>query len=202
VPEPTNKPFRRLSRLLLKTVAICLVTTASAQGTIQFGFENFSVGVTPPFVRQDLPNEAAPRVDDAIGTLEVMPPFEGQRYLAASGAISIASPDGQLIQAYSFRLYVPSASRGSQGVVFTAAGKQMTVQEFDSWQLVQGAFPSPVATLSMAAFRPPEFSPAIYGIDSVEFSTIPEPKTFWLLTIGVAAIASRPLLKRPKPTCA
>ncbi len=40
-----------------------------------------------------------------------------------------------------------------------------------------------------------------FYIDSLEFTTIPEPQTLCFFTIGLTAmIAFRPLLKRPKPT--
>jgi len=39
--------------------------------------------------------------------------------------------------------------------------------------------------------------PSYFSIDGVEFVTIPEPQTFWLLTIGAAAIVLRHRLKHP-----
>src|SRR3954470_12175946 len=100
-----------------------------AQGTLQFGFEQFPVGATPPFVTRSLENESAPMVADAASALRIQP-FEGQKYLAAHGLISLKSPNGQLIQSYSLRFW---AGGFYPPYVYTVGGQRINVQQ-GGWQ--------------------------------------------------------------------
>jgi hypothetical protein len=179
----------RFARMLINLLLVPFnVLEIAAQGTTKFiGFEEFAVGSTPPFVIQESIKEATPQVAN------IFAPFEGQKYLTASGEISLESPDGQLIQSFSLHF---AAGGSYPPYIYYVAGQRIDTQQ-PGWQTVQGTFTSPVKSIPLSGHHQDEFLAASYSVDAVEFTTIPEPQTFWLLTIG-AAISSR-ALKRPKP---
>src|SRR5689334_16343858 len=81
-------------------VADCLLR---AQGTIQFGFEDYPIGSLPPFVTR----ESAFGTFVASGTAwRGRAPFEGQKLLLGSGRIRIEVPEGQSIQSFTVHLFV------------------------------------------------------------------------------------------------
>src|SRR3954468_5324606 len=96
----TSLTFNKLRSTIFLALIAAEPSFIFGQGTIQFGFEEFPVGTTPPFVTKELLAQGPPRVADAA-SFPTIPPFEGQKHLLGSGLISIASPDGQLIQSYS-----------------------------------------------------------------------------------------------------
>ena len=160
------------------------------QGTIQIGFEEFSVGVKPPFVSLNTTTISGATVADA-STFPATPPFEGQNYLLGHGSIFLASPDGQPIQSYTMRLFL----RDAPNLIFGVQGRIDEPLQFDTWQTIQGSFLSPVQRVGITGFYSiGETFGYDYAIDAVELTTIPEPQTFWLLTLGLGAI----LLRRSK----
>src|SRR5213075_1605439 len=85
-------------------------------------------------------------------------------------------------------------------LAFSIGGLQPNIDQFGAWQTFQGSFPTPIQTLSIRAIislAGGEREPHDYAIDAIEFVTVPEPQTFWLLTIGAAAILLRQRLKHP-----
>jgi len=189
----TSLTFNKLRSTIFLALIAVEPSFIFGQGTIQFGFEEFPVGTTPPFVIQDLSNERTPAVADSV-TVSYIPPFEAQKYLIASGAISLKSPDGQMIQSYTLHFWMEASSRR----FFLVDGRSVTLGQSRAWNTVQGTLSSPAQSLSLWAYNQDEFLPELFGIDAVEFVTVPEPQTFWLLTLGAAAIALRPRLKHPK----
>jgi hypothetical protein len=195
VPEPTNKPFLNFSRLILETIPIfCLVTTASAQGTIQFGFEEFQVLAHPAYTKG-----MAFVADGASSSSVLCSPFEGQKYLASYAFTSLESPDRQPIQSYTLHLLFSAPFPSGTPLYAQIGGIQSDIQQFGTWLTFEGTFGTPAQSLDIIASTGLDPGTVGYAIDAVEFVTVPEPKTFWLLTIGLVAISSR-ALKRPKPS--
>ncbi|HUP77517.1 MAG TPA: hypothetical protein VM260_03080 [Pirellula sp.] len=158
-----------------------------AQDTIQFGFEELPVGSTPPFVNVVSPNPwvSSAKVADA-GNSYGIPLFEGQKFLLGAGGISLASPDGQLIQSFTLHIF-GTGSNGPVGPIFYIAGQP--VPQNGAWLTIQGSFGSPVQTINISDFVSSEVFPVGFGIDSVQFVTIPEPRTLWLLAFGPIFLA-------------
>ena len=73
-------------------------------------------------------------------------------------------------------------------------GQALVAPVVGNWQTIQGSFSSPVQNLRIDAFWSVQTIPGSVAIDAVEFTTVPEPQTFWLLTVGLGAI----LLRRSK----
>jgi hypothetical protein len=163
-------------------------SSALGQGTIQFGFEEYTVGSSVPFAETIL-SRFPPTVSDftASGIL----PFEGQKLLFASGYISLQSPDGLPIQSFTLHAFIPQGN-----AVHFSVGNQ-SVGVFGSWQTVQGNFSSPAQLFAISALDT-EADPWVFAIDAVEFVTIPEPETLWLLGIGFGTIVFGSRLKRLK----
>jgi hypothetical protein len=166
-------------------------SSALAQGTIQFGFEEYNEGATVPFANSIL-SRFPPTVSD--GTSSGIQPFEGRKLLFASGYISLQSPDGLPIQSFTLHAFIPAPGNT---VHFNIGNHSVGV--FGSWQTVQESFSSPAQVLAISALDM-EANPAVFAIDSVEFVTIPEPQTVWLLGIAFGAIVLGSRLKRLK-TC-
>ena len=136
-------------------------------------------------------------MEDSTSSILVTPPFEGQKFLFGDGTISIASPDGQPIQSFSMRIFVPLHSiPPNDYLIVVRSGVTATRSGSADWQSLQATFNSPVQALELSVFWSFETIPAYFGIDDVQFVTVPEPQTFWLLSIGLAAITLRPFLKR------
>jgi hypothetical protein len=183
------------SYLIIGVILISFhVASTFAQGTVQFGFEEFSVGDAPPFVTAIAPR-SLPTVKDSLSTS--FPPYEGQRFLVGTGSYLIQTPDGAIIQALSMHIFLPNV--GPQATFVLVDNGLQPMRGGLGWQIMQVTLPSPVQTLRLGAFYGTEAVSTTFAIDAVEFTTIPEPQTLWLLTIGLAAIAYRPLLKRQKP---
>jgi len=164
-------------------------TAASAQGTIQFGFEEFQVKDVPPFVTGQA------TVEDSTSSILVTPAFEGQKFLFGYGTISIASPDGQPIQSFSMRILVPRHSvPPNDYLIVVRNAVTATRLGAPDWQPLQATLSSPAQALEISVFWSFETIPAYFGIDGVQFTTVPEPQTYWLLTLGLGAI----LLRRSK----
>ncbi len=177
---------------LAALAALSFAFTTSAQSTIQFGFEEFNVKDLPPFVT----GQAS--VEDSTSSLYIVTPaFEGQKFLFGDWIISIASPDGQPIQSFSMHIFVPRHSVPPNDYLIVVPGAvTATLTGAQNWQPLQGTFKSPVQALEMRVTWSFETIPAHFAIDDVQFVTVPEPKTFWLIPLGFALIAFRPLLKR------
>lgn len=184
------------------SVSITLIAalSASAQGTIQFGFEEFAIGSTPPFVKTTYPPGIVGPNSSVVNSVSGVQPFEGDKFLWTSGGILLKSPDGQPIQSYTLHFFIPS--QPNLNLQFGLSGKtDPKVIQTDSWQTILGSFSSPVEGVDIGAIIEVggERFAAGFAIDAVEFDTVPEPQTFWLLTLGLAAISSHAVLKRPKP---
>ncbi len=170
-----QSPFASLLCFLAGSTTVC------AQGTIQFGFEEYDVGNTPPYVA------SSSKVGSA-GTIDSILPFEGQKYLYAIGGTSLNSPDGQLIQSFSFHLFAPKAPFFSAIAVYVA-GQRLPTVDFDTWQRIDGALTAPVQTFGIYEINlAQEAGVSLFAIDAVEFATVPEPKAFWFIAIGLGAI--------------
>src|SRR5689334_9531251 len=99
-----------LERLFLRAAILWLVsffTMTFAQGTIQFGFEEFPEGSTPPFVSSGFRGGA--QVSGALAGTPFQP-FEGQKFLLGNGEIRLASPDGQPIQSFTLHAFSTGAN--------------------------------------------------------------------------------------------
>jgi len=165
----------------------CLLTgstAASAQGTVSFGFEEYAVKDRPPFV------VGPASVEDAVSSRFVRPSFEGDKFLVGVGDISINSPNGASIQSYKLRLFLPEF----QQPWYVTIGSSSVIAAVGDWQTFQGTFDSPVESLHITAYYSFETIAGDFGVDAVEFTTVPEPQTFCLLTLGLGAI----LLRRSK----
>jgi hypothetical protein len=170
------------------------LSSAWGQGTVQFGFEEFQVKDLPPFVT----GQAS--VEDSTSSFYInTPAFEGQKFLVGYWAISIASPDGQPIKSVNMRIFLPRHSVPPNDYNISGNALSATRSGLGDWQPLQATFKSPVQALQLIVSWSFETVPAYFGIDGVEFVTVPEPQTYWLLSIGLTAIAFRPLLKRSKP---
>lgn len=164
------------------------ISNGLAQATMRFGFEEFPLNSRPPFVT----GFGGIAVSDGTSQYAVKcPPYEGQKYVGASALTFIASPDGQFIESFTIHLWVAPPQSGS-AYTLRIGGQPEVIQQFGAWQTFQGSFSSPVEKLEIYGYSSFEGAPVLfYAVDGVEFTTIPETKTFWLLTIGLAAIAFR-----------
>ena len=194
-PSPfqiSKKPIRMIFRALRSFASVvCLLNCSSAvwaQGTI-VGFEEFSVGTTPPFVTA-IPPRSAPTVKDSLSSSFL--PYEGQKFLVGTGSYLIQSPDGAMIQSLNMHVFLPNVGPDATYVLIDNGLQPM--HGAPDWQTIQLTLASPVQTLRLGAFYGFETLPTTFAIDDIEFTTVPEPQTFWLLTIGVGAI----LLRRSK----
>lgn len=163
------------------TIAFCIaIPSLRGQGTIQFGFEEFPVDSTPPFVSvyKPTPWRSSANVADAANSYGI-PPFEGPKFLLGVGGLHLASPDGQLIQSFTLRVFGTGPNEGTARPIFYVADQP--VLQYGSWQTVQGSFAFPVPSFAIRDFVSSEVFPVGFGIDSVQFVTIPEPRTLWLL---------------------
>lgn len=168
-------------------VALLLCLTAlrpvSGQGTIRFGFEEYEIGSTPPFVQPNTINGI--RYFGAVADSPILP-YEGAKYLSVLGSVLIGSPNSEPIQAFGLRLFMPSFP----GLSFGAGNTPGRVEETGTWQLLTGVFASPVAQFAISGFyRDAGFGetfPAVFGVDDVQLTTIPEPSTAALGLIGGA----------------
>jgi hypothetical protein len=195
VPEPKNNSIReQFPKLLFGFIFIsCLATSAIAQSTIQFGFEEFQIKDLPPFVT------GKASVEDSTSSLYIVTPaFERQKFLVGDWVISIASPNGQPIQSFSMRIFLPRNPVPPNDYYISGNAFSTARSGSADWQPLQATFNSPVQALELRVTWSFEAIPAYFGIDAVQFVTVPEPKTFSLLTIGLATIALRALLKHPK----
>jgi hypothetical protein len=106
------------------------------------------------------------------------------------GGIHLTSPDSQPITGFklfynSERVFQIDARAG--GTFTTAIGTPL------QWQVLSGTFPTPARELEVYGFKPnPEFPgfsiAALYALDAIEITTIPEPSTVALLGLGLAAL--------------
>ncbi|HUP77159.1 MAG TPA: hypothetical protein VM260_01270 [Pirellula sp.] len=160
------------------------------QGTIAFGFEEFPVGSTPLFV--DVGSRGYAEVADSTTPYPIQP-FEGQKFLMGSGQIRLASPDGRLIESFTIHIFGMGPNEGS-GRPFVNVGN-VSLAQLESWQIIQGSFGSPVPYIQISAFNF-ETSPTGFGIDSVQFVTIPEPQTLGLLACGLSILYVRKFRRR------
>src|SRR3954465_7389050 len=180
------------AKLFFRTTAVLLfVTSISGQGKIQFGFEEFSVKDLPPFVT----GQAS--VQDSTSSIYIPAAFEGQKFLLGYGGISIASPDGQPIESFRVRVFLGELPQSLSPWYVTVGNQSLITRGVAEWQTFQGTFNSPVQSVNILAFVSFETIPGYFGVDDVQFVTVPEPQSFWLLTIGAGAIALRQRLKRP-----
>jgi len=162
-------------------LSLCFLTDSRAvwaQGTIQFGFEEFQPGETPPFV-----TGPASIKDNADPFLQGHP-LEGQRFLLAGFNSTMQSPDGMPIKSFTVHVFVPTSSFG---YLISVGGAGASTTGGD-WQTLQRTLDSPVDSLLIYTFWSFETLPASVAIDSVELVTAPEPRTLWLLGIGAGAI--------------
>jgi hypothetical protein len=178
--------------VLVKTaLMIGTIRCLCGQSTIETGFEEYPIGATLPFVTQIL-SHFEPQVADSMTAS--IPPFEGNKFLYASGITWLKSPDGLPIESFTLHAFMPPQGN----TVRFSIGSQI-IQPSTSWQTIQAFYDSPVQAIPIWGLDA-ETNPYVYGIDAVQFVTIPEPKTFRLFPTGLAAIALRPLLRGPKPT--
>jgi hypothetical protein len=193
VPEPKNRSTpTKYPKLLFGFIFIsCLATSAVAQSTIQFGFEEFQIKDLPPFVT----GQAS--VQDSASSIYVpTAAFEGQKFLVGYAGISIASPDGQPIESFRLRVFLGELPQSLSPWYVTVGNQSLITRGVAEWQTFQGTFNSPVPSVNIQAYVSFETIPGYFGVDDVQFITVPEPKTFWLIPLGCALIAFRPLLKR------
>src|SRR4051812_25062625 len=167
-----------LRTLQLLTWSFCLLACSGAvyaQGTTEFGFEEFAAGSLPPFVKQTYPPSFPGQQYSMIATFAPTQPYEGEKYLWAYGGILLQSPDGQPIQSYTLHCFVPGLPLNwNQG--FGIAGKtDPPVIQFDVWQTIKGSFSSPAQGVDMfAIYSIGENFGYGFAIDAVEFTTVPE----------------------------
>lgn len=172
------------------TVATYFAFNLLGQGTVQFGFEEYPVGTAPPFVVQIFP-ELTPRIANNTVGIE---PFEGQKFLYGSGAILLKSPDGLPIKSFTLQAYMrPQGTTVRFNI--GAGGAYQLVEQAAAWRTVEGFFELPVDGIEISGFDIEDI-PHSFAIDAVEYVTVPEPQTFWLLTLGISAITAA-RLKRP-----
>jgi hypothetical protein len=188
-PLEPNQLYIRPSRVKILFVTVttylCMIFRSSGQGTVFFGFEEYQVKDHPPFV------SGTASVEDAVSSRFVRPSFEGDKYLVGVGDISINSPNGYPIQSYTLHLFLPQF----QQPWYVTIGGSSVNAAVGNWQTFQGTFDSPVQSLHVTAYYSFETIAGDFGIDAVEFTTIPEPQTFYLFTLGLGAI----LLRHSKP---
>ena len=187
--------IQRRSMLLLALVLLTLPPAVSGQSTVQFGFEEFKLGASPPFVTQVYP-QINPEVADPTSFPNNPQPFEGAQYLRSVGWTLLQSPDGKSIQSYTVHVFLPVKPNSTS---FRFGVESQSIDQAGSWQTVQGSFNLPAQSVTFSAADLAQQSYYEFFIDDVQLVTIPEPQTFWLVTIGLTAIASRAFLKRPKP---
>ncbi|HUP77516.1 MAG TPA: hypothetical protein VM260_03075 [Pirellula sp.] len=165
------------------------------QDTIQFGFEEYPVESTPPFVTPGFLGGA--KVYASTTPFIQIQPFEGQKFLFGGGQIRIASPDGQLIQSFTLHAFGLGPNEGI-GRSFFDIGNQR-VLNFGSWQTVQDSFVSPVPYIQISCFNFETIGTS-FGIDAVQFVTIPEPRTLWLLAFSPLLFARNFRRRKANPT--
>ncbi len=183
---------------ILFILLFCSLPRALAQRTIQSGFENYAVDTRPPFVSLDFRTISHAAVADS-STIPSIPAFEGQRFLGAGGSIFLESPNGQAIEAYTLHLFI----RDAPNLRFGIEGQRSAPLQFDTWQTIQGSFDSPVQSFNISGFYSVgETFDQFYAIDAVQFTTVPEPQTFWLITLGLTAVIFLPHWKRMKSPAA
>ncbi len=197
MPDSKNKSIpTKFPKLLFGTILILrLAIRTFAQGTIQFGFEDFPTGATPPYVTLNRFTGYA-FVADSSSAPYIIPPFEGQHFFSAAGSIFISSPDGQPIQSFSFDIFVPKPRFGFLGTLRIADQPQAYV--LDRWQEIHGSLAVPAQSVEISLIDSSEAVARSFAIDAVKFTTIPEPKTFWIFTIGLTAIIFLPRWNRMK----
>jgi hypothetical protein len=165
-------------------ISFSFIASAPSQDTIQSGFEEYAAGTRPPFVIIDVRTISNAAVADA-STVPSVPPFEQQKFLWGGGSIFIQSPNGQPIESYTLHLFLQDAPNLRFGI----EGQRNAALQFNTWQIIQGSFTSPVQQFNVSGFYSiGETFAAPYAIDAVEFTTVPESGTFWLLTLGLGAI--------------
>jgi hypothetical protein len=176
-----SRPFSRFINAIV-LYSVPFLSAIRGQDTVQFGFEEFPADSTPPFVS---PGPLGGATVYRSSTASSIQPFEGQQFLLGNGEIHLASPDGQLIQSFTIHAFGTGTNQGF-GRTFFNVGNQ-SVQEFGSWQTVQGSFEDPVSFVRITSFNI-ETARIPFGIDAVQFTTVPEPQTFALLAFAFSLI--------------
>ncbi len=96
----------------------------------------------------------------------------------------LSSPDGEPIKQFSLYLYLPSVY-AQQPVSFGVGQTAGDPKQAGRWQLLSGTLDQPASGLHIYGFiEGPEIRSAHFSIDSVKLTTIPEPSTIALLTLG------------------
>ena len=186
-----ERKFPTLGKRFLQMIfSVCLGVPICAQSTIRFGFEEFQIKDVPPFVTPIGTGSAS--IEDssssAFSSYHVTP-VEGQKFLLLSQSNRFASPNGEAIESFSMNLFVPRTYLASDNWSISIGNKTFNIGNGGAWHTVQATFDSPVQNFPMTAFWSFETVPSSVAIDAVEFITVPEPGTIWLLTLSFAAIA-------------
>jgi hypothetical protein len=156
-----------------------------AQGTIQFGFEEYPLGAVPPFIRNL--SGFTPQIHVAdTATDSAFPLIEGSKFLFAAGATAMASPDGQPIKAYSLLFNTLGPAAGYNGGFSIDGGYVARVEDYGKWTKASGSFETPVCEIMLNGVQySGEYFPLAYAIDAVEFQTVPEPRVISLVLVGI-----------------
>jgi len=182
---------RNKTKLLFGTISlVCFAASVSAQGITEFiSFEQYPLNTRPAFIK-GFSGDASVTDGSSLFVIRC-PPFEGQKYLGAYMNVSLESPNANLIQSYTLHLFIQPPGAGL--VPSVQIGGQFVSPQVGVWQTIQSSFSSPVREIPISTtFVNGEEGRSVgYAIDALEFTTVPEPKTFLLLTIGAAAIALR-----------
>ena len=183
--------MKSLVRHIARVVSVSVIGFSTfAQGTIRFGFEDLAVGTRPEYAEAG-PFSVTPAVGDR-STHPIAPgsAFEGQHFLSAAGTLILRSPDFQAIEEFSLAVYVPSPGPFSRNTFFVYG--QEPVVEFDTWQIISGTFDTPVESITIGLWVGiGETFPGGFGIDTVEFRTVPEPSLLVLAALGLGCFSLR-----------
>src|SRR3954468_25025565 len=157
-----SRPFS-ISLYLLVCFFVSVLSflpVVSGQGTLQFGFEEYQVKNTPSFVT------GLGSVEDSTSSLPFLriPAYEGQKFLVGTGIISIQSPNSEPIKSFTVHLFLP---RTSMPPWYASVGNVLVPPDaVGSWQTIEGAYDSPVQSLTISGFYGPEFIRGDYAIDA------------------------------------
>ena len=190
LPNLQSITFRTFSCLAFVSVVMFKV---HAQGTSNFiGFEEYPVGTTPPFVQPVAPQFPA-TVQDSSTSVVICPPFDGQKFLVGVGTIFIKSPDGQPIQSFDLHFFVDP--KPSSGWVIQFSNSQFATSNGGKWETVHRTLDTPVQTLQISAVWGIENNRGAFAIDDLQLTTIPEPNTVALFSLGLCTIILVPKIR-------
>jgi hypothetical protein len=183
-------PKRLLSAHVASLAVFCSIPSASGQGTFHFGFEGDPLGSLPQNIRPFFPGQLA----SVESTLPGIEPIEGDHMFAVFGGISLRSPNAEPIS--SFRLYYHARDGGFE--INVGSGNNFTTAPGNifQWQTLSGSVSTPTSELQIYGTEPniefPQFrTDALFTLDSIDITTVPEPSTLCLFGGGLLSLLLR-----------